>query len=233
VAQLIRLSVTEQAVAWLRQQVSDGIWPIGSKIPPEAELAQELGVARNTIREAVGALTHTGVLEIRRGAGTFVRSDTEVDAVFARRLLQADQKDTADLRRAIEVEATRLACTRRTDRDIKQLQAALQERAEAMLVGTHLDYLNADYHFHRTVVRAAHSALLDELFRCLASQVKAPIEETAAKPTAAERHQAHADVVAAIAARDETAAIRAALVHLDVRLKKGRTIPHSRSGAGV
>jgi len=231
VAQLIRLSMTEQAVAWLRRQVSEGIWPIGSKIPPEAELAQELGVARNTIREAVGALTHTGVLEIRRGAGTFVRSDTEVDAVFARRLLQADQNDSADLRRAIEVEATRLACTRRTDSDIRQLRVALQARADAMRGGTHPDYLNADYHFHHAVVRAAHSTLLDELFRCLASQVKAPIEEVVEKPTAAQRHQAHADVVEAIAARDETAAIRAALVHLDVRLKKERAVSRLRPRA--
>ena len=226
--QLVRLSMTEQSVAWLRSQVSEGIWPIGTKIPPEAELAQELGVARNTIREAVRALTHTGVLEIRRGAGTFVRSDTEVDAVFARRLLKAESVETADLRRAIEVEATRLACTRRTEEDIEQLQTTLCERNEALRGASHADYINADYRFHRTVVHAAHSVLFDELFRCLAAEVKAPIEESAEKPSFEKRHQAHAEVVDAIVAGDETAAIRAALLHLDVLVKRASRLLKNR-----
>jgi len=220
VARLVHLSMTEQSVAWLRSQVSEGVWPIGTKIPPEAELAQELGVARNTIREAVRALTHTGVLEVHRGAGTFVRSDTEVDAVFARRLLQAESAETADLRRAIEIEATRLACTRRTAQDIEQLQSALQDRNDALRGASRADYINADYRFHRTVVHAAHNVLFDELFRCLAAEVKAPIEETADKPSNERRHQAHAEVVDAILAGDEKAAIRAALIHLDVVVKR-------------
>lgn len=218
-ARLVRMSMTEQTVDWLRNQVSEGVWPIGSKIPPEANLAEELGVARNTIREAVRALTHTGVLEIRRGAGTYVRSDNEVDAVFARRLLQADPADTADLRRAIEVEATRLACLRRTDEDIQHLRTTLGERADAQQADSHVDYRSADYRFHRAVVHSAHNILLNELFHCLASQVKAPVDESESKPSAAQRDKAHHDVVEAIVARDERAAIEAALVHLDVVVK--------------
>ena len=215
-APLVRLSMTEQVVAWLRGQITDGVWPIGTQIPPEAELAQELGVARNTIRESVRALVHTGVLEIRRGAGTFVRSDTEVDAVFARHLLQADPADTADLRRAIEVEATRLACARRTDADIARIETALAKRHQALSGSTRAEYENADYQFHHAIVLASHNVLLDELFRCLASQVKAPVLEAAGKPTREQRDKAHDAVLSAIVAKDENAAIQAALVHLDV-----------------
>src|ERR1700753_995825 len=138
--QLVRVSMTAQAVDYLRKQVSDGVWVIGTRIPTEAELADRLGVARNTVREAVKALTHTGVLEVRHGSGTFVRSDSEVDAVFARRLLQASKADTADLRRAIELEATRLACWRRTDKDLAILSSALQERAKMRSAGSDEEY---------------------------------------------------------------------------------------------
>jgi DNA-binding FadR family transcriptional regulator len=218
-AQLVRVSMTAQAVDWLRKQVSEGVWPIGTKIPTEAELADQLGVARNTIREAVKALTHTGVLEVRHGSGTFVRSDNEVDAVFARRLLRASKADTADLRRAIELEATRLACTRRTDKDMTILRSALQERADLHSKGTEDEYRDADYLFHRQVVQSAHNELLTELFSCLAAQVKAPVVDSESKPSREARNQAHYDVVTAIASQDERMAMQAALVHLDVSVK--------------
>ncbi|MBN9547525.1 MAG: FadR family transcriptional regulator [Alphaproteobacteria bacterium] len=218
-AQLVRVSMTAQAVDWLRKQVSEGVWPIGMKIPTEAELADRLGVARNTIREAVKALTHTGVLEVRHGSGTFVRSDNEVDAVFARRLLQASKADTADLRRAIELEATRLACARRTDEDLAMLRTALQERADVHAKGSDDDYRDADYRFHRAVVQAAHNELLTELFSCLAAQVKAPVVDNESRPSREARNKAHYDVVAAIASKDERMAMQAALIHLDVSVK--------------
>ena len=223
--QLARASVTDQSVDWLRMQVQDGIWPIGTKIPPEAQLAQELGVARNTVREAVRALVHTGVLEIRRGAGTFVRADNEVDAVFTRRLQQAGVGDTADLRRAIESEATRLACTRRTEADLADLKQALQRRDAAKESSAQTDFVNADYRFHRAIVRAAHNDLFDQLFRCLAAEVKARPDDQFAHSSPAEREQAHHDVVEAIAARNEIAAIQAVLVHLNVTARS-----RSRSG---
>ena len=221
--QIARTSITDQSVAWLRTQVQDGVWPIGTKIPPEAELAQELGVARNTVREAVRALVHTGVLEIRRGAGTFVRSDNEVDAVFARRLLQAGAVDIADLRRAIESEASRLACTRRTEADLADLRQALQRREIAKQSSASTDFISADYRFHRTVVRAAHNDLFNELFRCLADEVKVRPNDQFANSSPAQINQAHHDVVEAIAAQNEAAAIQAALIHLDVTTR-------SRSG---
>lgn len=215
-AQLTRVSMTGQVVDWLREQVTAGTWPIGQKIPTEAELSDQLGVARNTIREAVKALTHTGVLEVRHGSGTFVKSDNEVDAVFARRLLQASRADTADLRRAIELEATRLACVRRTDEDCAALERALKERADKYATDSEAAYREADYRFHRTVVQSAHNKLLMELFTCLADEVKAPIVDNESKPSRTARNRAHYDVVAAILSRDERAAMQAALVHLEV-----------------
>ena len=68
-----REPLADQVIAQLRTQITSGEWPVGSRIPTEVELVEQLGVARNTVREAVRALAHNGLLDIRQGSGTYVR----------------------------------------------------------------------------------------------------------------------------------------------------------------
>ena len=74
-----RSALSDQVIAQLRAQITSGEWPVGSRIPTEPELVEQLGVARNTVREAVRALAHNGLLAIRQGSGTYV---THPSAVF-------------------------------------------------------------------------------------------------------------------------------------------------------
>ena len=67
-----RVSLVDQAIEAITRLLAAGEWPVGHRIPPEPELAASLGVSRNTVREAVRALAHVGVLDVRRGDGTFV-----------------------------------------------------------------------------------------------------------------------------------------------------------------
>ena len=73
---LRRSSLAELAVSQLRDQVLSGQWAVGARLPAETELAQRLEVGRSTVREAVRALVHAGLLETRQGSGTYVRSVT-------------------------------------------------------------------------------------------------------------------------------------------------------------
>ena len=72
-----RLSLVERVIDQLRTQITAGSWECGERIPTEPQLSDMLGVGRNTVREAVRALVHTGLLEVRQGAGTFVRSNRD------------------------------------------------------------------------------------------------------------------------------------------------------------
>ncbi|MEV4443826.1 GntR family transcriptional regulator, partial [Streptomyces sp. NPDC049577] len=67
-----RRSAVERATAQLRERVESGDWPVGGRIPSEPVLAEQLGVGRSAVREAVRALTHVGMLEPRQGSGTYV-----------------------------------------------------------------------------------------------------------------------------------------------------------------
>jgi GntR family transcriptional regulator, transcriptional repressor for pyruvate dehydrogenase complex len=64
--------LTDTAIQKLREMIIAGRYPSGAKLPPEAELAAELGLSRNTTREAVRALSTALVLDVRRGDGTYV-----------------------------------------------------------------------------------------------------------------------------------------------------------------
>src|SRR6478752_10615030 len=114
-----RSALADQVIAQLRNQITTGEWPVGSRIPTEPELVEQLGVARNTVREAVRALAHNGLLDIRQGSGTYVVATSEFAAVMQRRFAGADARHVAELRSALEATAAALAAGRRTDQDLE------------------------------------------------------------------------------------------------------------------
>src|SRR5215468_7597999 len=79
-----RTALVPQVIEQLQAQITSGEWAVGSRIPPEPDLAAALGVGRNTLREAVLALVHAGLLERRQGSGTFVVGARELAGAVGR-----------------------------------------------------------------------------------------------------------------------------------------------------
>ncbi|MEU5200222.1 GntR family transcriptional regulator [Streptomyces scabiei] len=73
----------KEVIEQIEGLITNGEWPPEHRIPSEPELIQHLGVGRNTVREAVTALVHTGMLQARQGVGTYVRSRSGVGAALA------------------------------------------------------------------------------------------------------------------------------------------------------
>ena len=96
-------SAYEQSLDWMRAQISDGAWTVGNRVPTEPELMSVLGVGRNTVREAIKTLTSTGVLEIRRGSGTFVRARTDIGGLLGKHASVDEMKYVFEVRRALEM----------------------------------------------------------------------------------------------------------------------------------
>ena len=104
----LKRSLVDIALEQIRQRIDAGHWPLGQRLPPEPELAELLGMSRNTVREAVRVLTFSGVLEVRQGDGTYVRAcadPLETMLVLARSAVQ----HSLEARGMIEIEAARLA----------------------------------------------------------------------------------------------------------------------------
>lgn len=154
--------LVEQAAERLREQITDGHWPVGTKLPGETTLARELGVGRSTVREALRALTGAGLVQPRQGAGVFVIA-TQPAEDWPTRLRRAAVSDVYEVRMAVEVQAARLAAHRRTPEDITVLEAALEGRRAAS-AGDDVTFVDADIALHAAVVAAAHNPVLTDLF---------------------------------------------------------------------
>ena len=130
-------SLTDEAIDRIRGFVQSGRFPPGSKLPPEPELAAELGISRSPLREAVKALSLARVLEIRRGDGTYVTSlapsllleglGSAVSLMHGGSVLEL-----TEVRRLLEPAATGLAATRITTTQLDELRDLLTAMAEAV-----------------------------------------------------------------------------------------------------
>lgn len=212
---LVRAPLVDQAIAALRDRVVEGVWQVGVRLPSEPVLAAELGVGRSTLREAVRALSHAGVLEVRQGSGTFVRA-APAAAELAVRLQRAQALEVYEVRRALEVEAAATAAKRRTKADLERIDAALERREAARAAGLRAAMLAADLEFHRAVVEAAHNPLLSELYAAALSSISRAIEDVVGDRALTEDTSGlHQELAAAVRRRDSAAAVAAVRAHLD------------------
>ena len=212
---LRRSPLAELAARQLHDRLTSGQWPVGSRLPTEIELAEQLGVGRSTVREAIRALVHAGMLETRQGSGTFVRS-LAPDASWQTRLRRAAILEVYEVREALEIQAARLAAERRTATDLMVLRASLGALDGAREQAHDSRSVEADLALHRAVVAAAHNLLLAEMydsFACVLREALVAVitDEALDAVTLA---PAHARLVAAIEAADPDAAEQAIREHL-------------------
>ena len=217
-----RSSLVDQVIEQLRTEIAGGGWPVGEKIPTEPVLSETLGVGRNTVREAVRALTHAGLLESRQGDGTYVRATSELSGAVRRRLETAELVEILEVRRGLEVEAARLAAVRRTDADIAAIALALARRDAAWADGDHTTFVEADLVFHTAVVEATHNQVLTDLYGDFSTALRASIG--AAGTLLEHEDVSHGPIAAAIESADPEAATEAAAACLD-QIIASATVP--------
>lgn len=201
-----RTNLIDQAVGRLRQQITSGTWEIGSRIPAEPELAELIGVGRNTVREAVQSLVHAGMLERRQGSGTYVLSDSELGNAMGREIAGAHQRDVLEVRRALEVEVARLAAMRRTPDQVTQLRSLRDTRAAAYSGGDLDAMVAADLALHRLIAESAHNPVLLALYENLQDAITDNIRFNFEHPV--HDDDSHHALVEAVAEGDPDAAMR-------------------------
>jgi DNA-binding FadR family transcriptional regulator len=210
-----RSSLVPQVIEQLQAQISSGEWGVGTRIPPEADLAATLGVGRNTLREAVLALVHAGLLERRQGSGTYVVGARELAGAVARRVADAHVAEVLEVRRALEVEAARSAAARRSVEDLVALDGALARREAAWQSGEAEAFVDADVVFHQTVVAAAHNRILAELYADFSAALRSSLTDQIGDRLTPDRYSDHGRLVEAIRASDPARAAVEAGAYLE------------------
>lgn len=177
---LDRTPLYERLVARLRDHVVEAGLKAGDRLPPERRLAEELGVSRASVRQAIVALEVQGLIEVRHGGGSFLRRDDLNPVPFAQ---VVDRKrrlpDILDAREALEVKLAELAAERRTARDIDAIENALALMADAVDRGE--SGAEGDAAFHAALTEAAHSPLLAQMMEQLADDISVSRDESLAQ----------------------------------------------------
>jgi DNA-binding FadR family transcriptional regulator len=164
--------VTEGAIDKIREQIVSGAWRPGERLPRESELAAVLGISRNSLREAVRALSQLRVLEVRQGDGTYVSSLEpglllESTGFVSHLLLGDTEIELYEVRRILEAAAAALAAGRIDDSERVELANNLQRMQDA----TNVEQLvEADVAFHAVIAKAAGNAVLTSLLASLATR---------------------------------------------------------------
>ncbi|MGH6656595.1 MAG: FadR/GntR family transcriptional regulator [Actinocrinis sp.] len=216
-----RGSLVDEIIERLRDQITSGTWPVGQRIPPESELIERLQVGRGTLREAVKALSHAGLLEVRQGDGTYVKTRSELSGAFRRQIARSSDKHVQEVRRALEAQAALLAANRRTEADLAACEAALAERDEAAHAAGTFDpadlswvdsWVRADIRFHQCVVAAAHNPMLLELYLEMADALASVLTRVASEASQdAHMELRHHVLLRALRERDPERAVAEAM----------------------
>lgn len=159
-----RPPLVEEITAKLRELIHSGEWPLQQRIPAEPELTAALGVSRGTLREAIKALAHSGMLEVRRGDGTYVRATSEISGAARRMYRDHTQEHILEVRVGLDTQAARLAARHATAEDIAAMRELLAARRAGWLADDFAAWARADWDFHVLVARASGNPLLHELY---------------------------------------------------------------------
>lgn len=208
----------------LQQRIASGEWPLNSRIPTEAELVEQLGVGRSTVREAVRTLAHMGMLEPAPSRGTFVRSLVPVPAALSEFMQGHSVADLVVTRRALELEATRLAATRRGGDQLAALRAAHEADVAGHATsapGSEVERGSTPGQFHGLLMKAAGSPLLLDLHSGVLGALRGAVArgQVRSGQDAAARHADHGALLDAIEAADVEGAVEAARAHLEADLR--------------
>ena len=212
------MALTDEAIEKIKAMIVGGELRPGDRLPREAELAERLGLSRNSLREAVKALSLIRVLDVRQGDGTYVTSlepDLLLEAMGFVVDFHHDDKvlQFLEVRRILEPAAASLAAQRISDEDIGKLRSVCGQLPDEPSIEA---LVQNDLEFHRLIAAGTGNAVLCSLIDGISgpttrARIWRGLTQEGAVARTQEQHQA---IVDAIAARRPELAFSWATVHV-------------------
>lgn len=164
---LPRYRLCDAAVDRIRQMIDSGQLKPGDRLPPERDLAERLGVARSSIREALRILEGMGLIEVRPGAGIFAREPSEqaLREAWANWLRRQREQvmDLLEAREALELRAATRAAERISLEELEQLASLVAQMESYVVSGDVSGIVRCDRAFHDTLCRASRNQFIATL----------------------------------------------------------------------
>lgn len=214
--------ISDDAAEQIRERVEEwGLKP-GDRLPPERELAARLGVGRTSIREGLRALEFSGFVDVIPSKGVFLKEDPggKLDRTLAAWLAadRGGQIELIELRAALEGQAVALAAERATPVELATIERGLPAMRSAIEAADPQAVVTTDATFHDAIARASRNTLLRRVLGAIGaeigSQVQAQAESGLSGKVGNEMLADHAEIAAAMKARDAAAARTAMETHI-------------------
>jgi len=213
----------QQIAEQIRELIQAGVFEVGGRLPAERDLAQQLGVSRPSLREALIALDVEGNVEIRSGSGVYICEQPEAAAPRAMPALGESPHELMQARTALEGAVAVIACSQGSDEQLKRLREVLKKmQSETARKKPPVDI---DRQFHMTLAEMTGNSVMVRLVANLFDERHSPIfakitlryENSRTWNAALREHEA---IVRAIEARDPLAAQAAVVTHLKASEKR-------------
>ncbi|CAB3918504.1 FadR/GntR family transcriptional regulator [Achromobacter deleyi] len=214
------LTLTEQVARQIADDIAQGAYPVGAKLPPGRVLAEQYGVSAAVIREVTERLRAQGLIQSRQGSGSVVLSRTGAQGFLVPADIAVSREQLAnvyELRMELEGGAAALAAQRRTPADLDAMARALADLERDL---DHPDHsVEHDIAFHLAIATATHNPFYQDLLQYLNLQLRLAVSTARSNSRRQEGmthsvHQEHVAVFDAIQARDADGARAMAVRHL-------------------
>jgi len=196
---------------WIVAAVKEGRWKVGDRLPPERSIAEQLGVSRTVVREALSSLHMVDLIEPRVGDGNYVsgsiQAESDIDDALEAIAESESLVEIWIIRKKLEIIIARLALRKARDEDIGELERCFKAIEQAVDDVDPDGYISTNSDFHRALARAAKNPFLLRSVQPLIEITGHQLSSEVSKPTvrAHKGHlvDMHRRIVDAIKRRDE------------------------------
>lgn len=218
-----RTTVIDSVVAEIKAKIVSGELKNGDMLPSQDEFARALGISRASLREALNRLTLMGLIEMRHGSGTFVRTTRPQDLMNSlSSLLIIDKPSAAELLQArfhVESAVAALAAMNATDEDLDRMRLML-ERIEREGVSSDVDvFIRFDTQFHMSIAEAAKNPVLTKVLEIIWELLPQRIRHLASPESIAAFLRYHRAIYDAVAHHDPVDARRQMEAHVNYLIR--------------
>lgn len=208
-------TVTDAAIAIIRERIEAGVYPVGSLLPAQRQLSEELAISRASLREALSTLEALGLLVIRPGKGVYVESAQAASAQSWRFAEQSSLPDTYQMRFALEGFIARMAALAVSDSDLVWFEENITAMQTALACDELDEAARLDYDFHMRIVGIAGNAAIQSILSSSAEIMK----ESQRMPfyrreLVLSTYTEHRAILDALKARDSAAAGKSIETHI-------------------
>jgi GntR family transcriptional repressor for pyruvate dehydrogenase complex len=213
------------------RMIDSGRYTVGSKLPSERTITEQMGVSRPSLREAISALQIVGILESRPGDGTYVSNPAATEELMRRAVTVLEECDSPyenmQARKALEIGAVRLAIAVATNSDLAGINDAWEEKCLRGRQGDLEEYLRYGKEFHLAIIRCTKNRTIEAIMEKLLDMTIQPLwinmrrDYFLKDPSRIELMlDIHDRIMRAIIDRDMDRATRELEIHYDMQIEQ-------------